>query len=388
MLPVLAVVALVFILSSASYSSRTGGGASSYNRAGTRLATVEQQAVSNATRDACARVMTRQKNLLFDTFSDVFEGVRNIALISIPDHENKVRQSLHAEYTRDTSHDHAPCAHSRLQRVQGDSAIMLAESMLLAALGINVVYSCGVKDCNMDTLAQIVDEYGGDHFAIAFHGGGNFGDLYQREHNLKLDVMSAYPDVRMHVFPQSLKFRSDETMQATKAVLAKLKHASIAVRDNQSLEFAMKHFAHPGLRVDMTPDIVFYMGFRPELRSKFGAPEHDVLLFRRADGERTNWDFAGGANSPDFPRAFVETLPLDGDAPLTYKAGDWSGDFDITPQEKGQDGSAHSHIEFRSWRRFMLGAEWLSSGDFVILDRLHGEPASQTADRTCHFSRR
>lgn len=249
---------------------------------------------------------------------------------------------------------------------------MLAEMMLLSTLGINVVYSCGVKDYDLEALNAAVDEYGSDHFAIVFHGGGNFGDLYTREHGLKLDVMSTFPDIRMHVFPQSLKFRSDETMQATKQVLSKLKHASIAVRDHQSYNFAMKHFAHDGLRVDLTPDIVFYMGFRPELRERFGKPAHDLLLFRRADGERTDWSWAGGASSPDFPGPFVQTLQEEaGGKELTFKAGDWSGDFDITAAEKG-DGE-QSHIEFRSWKRFMMGAEWLSSGEFVILDRLHGK---------------
>ncbi|KAK4049317.1 hypothetical protein OIV83_004254 [Microbotryomycetes sp. JL201] len=337
---VAAVVAFVLLLSSTS-TSRSYYASS---KTSSSLVTSDDVfAMTNATRDACARVMNDQKNLLFKTFSDVFDGVRNIALISIPDHENK-----------------------------GDSAIMVAESMLLAALGINIVYSCGVKDCDMETLASVVEEHGGSHFAIAFHGGGNFGDLYTREHTLKLDVMSAYPDTRMHVFPQSLKFRSDETMKQTKAVLSKLKHASIAVRDTQSYDFAMKNFAHGGLRIDMTPDIVFYMGFRPELRAHFGEPQYDVLLFRRADGERTNWDWAGGANSADFPEPFVKSLALPNQPDLTFKAGDWSGDFDISAEEKGTEPGSISHIQYRTWKRFMTGAEWLAQGEYLILDRLHG----------------
>jgi exopolysaccharide biosynthesis predicted pyruvyltransferase EpsI len=241
--------------------------------------------------------------------------------------------------------------------------------MLLASLGINIVYQCGVKDFDMTALDAAVDTHGGSHFAIVFHGGGNFGDLYGTEHGLKLNVMRAYPDIRTHIFPQSLKFRSDETTEATKVVLAKLKHASIAVRDQQSYDFAMKHFKHPGLRVDLTPDIVFYMGFRPELKKLFGAPTKDVLLFRRADGERTDWGWAGKASTPGFPGPFIETLSPAG-KPLTYKHGDWSGDFDLTEEETSE--LSESHIQFRAWRRFMQGSEWLSSADFVILDRLHG----------------
>lgn len=45
--------------------------------------------LTNATKDACTGVINRQRDRLFDTFSDVFDGVHNIALISMPDHENK-----------------------------------------------------------------------------------------------------------------------------------------------------------------------------------------------------------------------------------------------------------------------------------------------------------
>lgn len=38
--------------------------------------------------------MNGHKSLLFEYFSDVFEGVRNIAIISMPDHQNKVSSRL------------------------------------------------------------------------------------------------------------------------------------------------------------------------------------------------------------------------------------------------------------------------------------------------------
>lgn len=50
--------------------------------------------------------------------------------------------------------------------------------------------------------------------------------------------------------------------------------------------------------------------------------------------------------------------------------GDWI-DTDLTDEER-QGG----HIQFRAWRRFMQGAEWLSSAEFIVLDRLHGGPLS------------
>lgn len=49
----------------------------------------DHAALSNATRDACKRVMDEQKGILHETFSSALAGVRNIALISMPDHHNK-----------------------------------------------------------------------------------------------------------------------------------------------------------------------------------------------------------------------------------------------------------------------------------------------------------
>lgn len=80
---------------------------------------------------------------------------------------------------------------------RGDSAIYVAEQLVLATLGINVQYVCGVKDYDAADLRRVVDEFGDDRFAIVFHGGGNFGDLYGREHELKMSVMNSFPHVRL-----------------------------------------------------------------------------------------------------------------------------------------------------------------------------------------------
>lgn len=81
-------VLLLLVFTLASWNSAVSS--SSYTSS-TALSPQDTAALTNATRDACAKVMNKQKTLLFDTFSDVFDGVRNIALISVPDHENKVR---------------------------------------------------------------------------------------------------------------------------------------------------------------------------------------------------------------------------------------------------------------------------------------------------------
>ncbi|ORY88490.1 polysaccharide pyruvyl transferase-domain-containing protein [Leucosporidium creatinivorum] len=336
-----AVLALFILFSLRTSTSETSSNSSSSSP----ISYSTQLSLSNATRDACHKVMEHQKNELFSIFSSQFKGVRNIALISMPDHHNK-----------------------------GDSVIFTAEMMLLASLGINIHYQCGVRDFEMSALQETVDKWGEDHFAIVFHGGGNFGDLYEGEHGLKLHVMRNFPSVRTHIFPQSLKFRHEDKIAETRSVLASLTHPlnSIAVRDIQSRDFAQKHFNLPNFRIDLTPDIVFYMGFRPELREQLApTTPNDFLFFRRKDVEGSNWDFAGFAGSADFPKPFVQRIAEKvGVKSLSVETGDWI-DTDLDEEER-----TGGHIQFRAWRRFMQGAEWLSSADFIVLDRLHGHIVS------------
>ncbi|KAK4049341.1 Serine/threonine kinase [Microbotryomycetes sp. JL221] len=339
---VVACLVVLFFISSSSSTPTSGTTSWQSSRISKGYRQTESVSLRvNETRDACQRTIDRQKHLLFDTFSQVFEGVHNIALISMPDHENK-----------------------------GDSVIFVAEQLVLSTLGINTQYVCGVKNCDLDELRDVVHEFGQDRFAIVFHGGGNFGDLYGREHELKMSVMNAFPHVRMHVFPQSIKFRQDDQIQHTRDILTALTHPrnSIAVRDDQSYDFAKKHFNVPNLRIDKTPDIVFFMGSRPELRRLLDesvgrkGDKSDVLFFRRKDVEGSDWQWAGGASSPDFPRTYVDRnfKKIQGKSELVVKTGDWI-DWDLTEDER-----EGGHIQFRAWKRFMTGAEWLSSADFIV----------------------
>lgn len=76
------VLALLFL-----FSLRTGS--SGPSNSSSSVSYSSKLALSNTTRDACHRVMERQKDELFSVFSSQFKGLRNIALISMPDHHNK-----------------------------------------------------------------------------------------------------------------------------------------------------------------------------------------------------------------------------------------------------------------------------------------------------------
>jgi hypothetical protein len=84
-----AACALLFLWGISSWNSGTPVLVSKAGSSSTASLSLVSEVSAN-----CSRVMNEQKSLLFNTFSDVFEGVRNIALISMPDHQNKVSTSI------------------------------------------------------------------------------------------------------------------------------------------------------------------------------------------------------------------------------------------------------------------------------------------------------
>jgi pyruvyl transferase EpsO len=71
---------------------------------------------------------------------------------------------------------------------------------------------------------------------FAFHGGGNFGDLYPEHINLLLQIIEEYPNNQVVVFPQTVFFKSDERRAAICSKLKKHRRLTIYVRDRRSLD--------------------------------------------------------------------------------------------------------------------------------------------------------
>lgn len=216
-------------------------------------------------------------------------------------------------------------------------------------------------------------------FAIAFHGGGNLGDIYPEEQRLKLQVLQDFPQVPIRWFPQSIHFKNKETsidqpLGKFLSLVKQVEDMQIVVRDIPSLEFARKHFEPLDTKVTMTPDIVFAMGNRPDLLQTFGKPGNELLVFRRRDAERTSWENWAGSDLNAFFSKQMEGMSWNSSA---LAIGDWI-DFDLAPEEI----VGKSEYAQAAWIRFMQGARWLASGEVVLLDRLHG--ASLLISRACN----
>lgn len=202
---------------------------------------------------------------------------------------------------------------------------------------------------------------------LAFHGGGNFGDLWPVHHEFRLSILERFPEIPKIQFPQSICFKNNDLLQRTQRAIAKQKDYTLFVRDNISFEFAKKHFE---CETRLCPDMAFSL--RPLKKCQ---PELEYFCLLRTDKEMLV------EKSP----IIASTLTRNS---LSYRIEDWveqdqsvwkSLDSSLTRLVRRyprttrytQKPSLYAREKF-AWARLHHGIDLLSSGRQVITDRLHG----------------
>ncbi|EPX71517.1 pyruvyl transferase Pvg1 [Schizosaccharomyces octosporus yFS286] len=272
----------------------------------------------------CESTISFQKNVLFTYYKHSFEGVKKVALIGFPDHPNK-----------------------------GDSAIYIAERKLLEVLDIQVVYICSSQsDYSASSLKAIVQESSPEEFAFAFHGGGNFGDLYPDHQQLRENVIHDFPNGRFVSFPQSIWYNDETALQQTANLYAEHSQIQLAFRDRQSYLTGVNGFGENN-EILLTPDIVFFMGTLSDIRETTPI-KSDVLILARLDHE--------GGQQHSSESLYHEGLTSGN---VTYSVEDW---LSWDPEEAT---NSDATFDTKGESRFLSGAHFLASHKAVITDRLH-----------------
>ncbi len=112
-------------------------------------------------------------------------------------------------------------------------------------------------------------------------GGGNFGDVYIDQHNIRKRVLNRYKDHRIIVFPQTVFFSASHRGNVEKKELKRMIHnckaLSLYFREKKSYSKALELFDTSKIRI--CPDIVLYNNYQNENLRK------DVLVCLRHDEE-------------------------------------------------------------------------------------------------------
>ena len=166
----------------------------------------------------------------------------------------------------------------------GDSAIWLGEMAYLQdRYGKRPAYVSRIDDFSPEDLERIMPTG-----PIFIHGGGNFGDIWAAHQDFRERVLERFPERQIIQFPQSIHYKSKERVEQSARAIGGHKNFVLLVRDEESKEFAQKHF---DCQVRLCPDMAFSIGALQPAASEF-----PVLAMLRADLEK-----AGDADLSAYP---------------------------------------------------------------------------------------
>lgn len=174
-------------------------------------------------------------------------GVDRVALVGFPDHDNV-----------------------------GDSAIWVGTSDALRALGVSVGYAATWWSYSAEHLRRAVD--GGP---VIILGGGNLGDRYLHEQQLRERVLRDHRDRRVIQMPQTVGFADSRFAQRFARLALRHPHLKLYVRDAESREM-LSQFGVPSTEA---PDTAFAMDIHRLHPWPAPFPETSVLWLARTDGE-------------------------------------------------------------------------------------------------------
>jgi pyruvyl transferase EpsO len=272
-----------------------------------------------------------QLGLLLDTVRRLAgPGDRPYALLDYPDHSNP-----------------------------GDAAIWSGERSMLASLyGAPPVYAADLGSFREDVLRHRLRDG-----TIFLHGGGNFGDLWERFQRFRERVVQAFPGSRIVGLPQTVHFTRPESLDRARAAFDAHPDLTLLVRDARSLEIVRQEFA---CRSELCPDSAVALGRLP----RPAAAERTVVWLVRTDQESRQT--TARAEEEESTR---ETVDWTGDEPVRLLRRDRRLRrlrSRAPALERVLEAPSRALGDAAARWRLDRGLRILSTGQVVVTDRLHG----------------
>jgi pyruvyl transferase EpsI len=228
----------------------------------------------------------------------------------------------------------------------GDQAIVYAELQLINEAGLS---NRILEISNGDYLRnkQFIKKYVTINDVIIIDGGGNLGTLWPWEDDKISEIIDAYSENTIVVFPQTCYYDSSEEAKnriiKNVRIYNKAKRLTISLRDEKSYQFCKKELGN-NTNFLLIPDIVLFLrgSYKKEVTNRQG-----VLLCFRKDHERAT-------SEKD-----VEKLKID----LSKKGVKYSEISTLTKYGVNQTNRT-SELE-KKWTKF-------GSAELLLTDRLHG----------------
>lgn len=233
----------------------------------------------------------------------------------------------------------------------GDSAIWLGVERYLTGNNHKIIFADDLKARGY-SLPKFPT-----NVIICIHGGGNFSDLYPKHQKLREKLLSAYPNNRIVQLPQSLYFKSVEDQTKISDAMNRHKDFHLIVRDYESRNIAAKIYNGPTY---LCPDMALYLQALPKLPE----PQHIGVGLLRTDIESTI------TKSRQYEGLWV----CDWLEEQSYlgKLVDITSKFERLVTNNRMNRGRRRIYTFAAQSRLKRGCGVLSSGKWVVTDRLHG----------------
>ena len=250
----------------------------------------------------------------------------------------------------------------------GDAAIVVAEEKFIKDNlsdyeYISVLEEEETKE-NIEQFQKIIR----DEDIILLHGGGNFGDKYIELEEKRRMIITAFPNNKIILMPQTIHFSDNENgkmeLEKSKKIYGNHKNLTLVAREKVSLEIMKREFSNNN--VIFTPDIVMYLN-ETEQRERKGA-----LLAIRIDMEKVLTDEQIEQIKEIVSRNFESVKRTD-----TYL-----GFENIKVTEDGVEGDTQILPEMRN-KVVNDKLEEFRNAELIITDRMHGMILSTITSTPC-----
>jgi pyruvyl transferase EpsO len=229
----------------------------------------------------------------------------------------------------------------------------------LHRIGVTVSHSSSSYTHSQRRVARYLR---GRPSAILIHGGGNFGDLYDHHHELRLSIMCDFPREKIVQLPQTVDFQSEKSLARTIGIMSACDDLTVLVRDEVSLA-TLSGYA---IDVRLAPDPAHL------LRPIASAPRGRFTYIARTDGEAL---VSVKGSDPTDSRDWA----VEGRRPLLRQLAHCALANFPAPSAITTLGS--SRAMHRNEERLRGGVRVLSTGEAIVTDRLHAALLGMQIDR-------
>lgn len=239
----------------------------------------------------------------------------------------------------------------------GDSAIYAGElAFFTKRLGVQPSV---VSDWANIPWEKIADSDKND--PIFLHGGGNFGDVWPQHQEFREAILRKFPGKLVVQLPQSIHYSDPSTIAKSAEVIQQHGNFVLLVRDDESHELARQNFR---CEVQRCPDMAFHIG---ALKAP-SAPEYELLLLMRNDREKRE---EPSDSALALPQGSLVTDWLDDRKTMKVGAKATTAFKAIFQNDLSEMSIRRQYFEMLAMNRLDRGTRLLSSGKFIVTDRLH-----------------